>query len=488
MRLGKLVNGGRSPDLPLTIELAGDSLTLRSLLRVLPGQRYVGAGIWQGKHVLAKLLVGDKAQRAYGQELSGALLLWEQRLRTPALLSHGWNSGEGAWLLFEFLDGSVSLWDDWCRLKDEPLLSPAQQQAFGAALALVAQMHRRGIWQNDLHLDNLLHYAGELYLVDGGGIHAEIPGQPLSRERVLQNLAVFFAQLPVELDEHVETLLPHYLAVNDEYSLPLELLLNLIKKVRHWRQRDYLRKAGRDCTLFSARRGAFGLRIVQRDQEAALLPLLQDLDGAIEQGFLHKPGGTATVASVERDGRHLLIKRYNIKGFWHWLKRFWRPSRAWHSWREGQRLTFIGIATPRPLAVVEQRWCGLRGSAYLLTEYCGGQDIITRFQPYQDSTPPEEDLQALDLLFAALRRERISHGDLKGHNVLWSDDGRWSLIDLDAMRQHRSDRAFARAYARDRARFLRNWPADSALYQVLEQRIAKTPGAQPTATSGEDSC
>ena len=65
-------------------------------------------------------------------------------------------------------------------------------------------------------------------------------------------------------------------------------------------------------------------------------------------------------------------------------------------------------------------------------------------------------------------RERISHGDLKGHNLFWEHD-RWSLIDLDAMQQHGSDASFARAYAKDRARFLRNWPTDSALYRLLDQ-------------------
>lgn len=81
-------------------------------------------------------------------------------------------------------------------------------------------------------------------------------------------------------------------------------------------------------------------------------------------------------------------------------------------------------------------------------------------------------------MFAALLRERISHGDFKGTNLLW-DEGlaRWSLIDLDAMQQHRSARRFARAYTRDRARFLRNWPADSALHRLLDQRLPLAPAA-----------
>ena len=107
-----------------------------------------------------------------------------------------------------------------------------------------------------------------------------------------------------------------------------------------------------------------------------------------------------------------------------------------------------------------------------MTEYCGGPDLIARFAPYVGSAPPESELAALDRLFAALIRERISHGDLKGHNLFW-DEGRWSLIDLDAMRQHRRQASFARAYARDRARFLRNWPVDSPLHRVLDQRLPR---------------
>ena len=97
--------------------------------------------------------------------------------------------------------------------------------------------------------------------------------------------------------------------------------------------------------------------------------------------------------------------------------------------------------------MIERRWLWMRGPAWLITELLRGGDIIARFQPYLDGCPPEQELVALDRLFAALIRERISHGDLKGHNLFWEHD-RWSLIDLDAVQQHGSDASFARAYAR----------------------------------------
>ena len=473
MRLSELATCGRQPSLPLTVDVgeAGD-LVVEQWLRVLPGQRYVGRAQWQGRTVLAKLMVGGNGHRHYLRERDGAALLIAQDLATPGVLAEGWRAGEGGWLLFEFLDDARSLWDAWRECEHAAPLIEGQAELLGAALGLIAQMHSRGLWQEDLHLDNLLLQTGVLHVVDGGGVRAETPGQPLSRERVLANLGVFFAQLPTTVEPFIEELLVHYLLANSEHALPLEALLKEVRKIRAWRLNDFLKKVARDCSLFSARIGAFGARVVRRDAQARLHNVLDDPDGFIARGHLYKTGGAATVARIEVDGQPLLIKRYNIKSPLHWCKRFWRPSRAWHSWVEGNRLDFLGIATPRLLSVIERRWLWLRGPAWLITELLGGEDIIARFQPYLNEAPPEDELAALDRLFAALIRERISHGDLKGHNLFW-EQGRWALIDLDAVQQHSSDASFARAYAKDRARFLRNWPTDSALHRLLDERLPR---------------
>ncbi|MDN4543359.1 lipopolysaccharide kinase InaA family protein [Pseudomonas sp. C32] len=477
MRLSELKTAGRLPALPLTVSLADAAgpadLQLLSLLRVLPGQRYVGAGVWRGRPVLAKLLVGTRAARHFQRELDGVRLLAAQGLTTPQLLADGLEEGEGGWLLFEFLERAESLGDTWTQVERQPVLSDGQGAVLAEALGAIGQMHRKGLWQEDLHLDNLLRQGGRLYLIDGGGICSETPGQPLSRQKVLENLGVFFAQLPKTLEPFTEELLVYYLLSNGEHALPMEALQKQIDKVRQWRLKDYLVKVGRECTLFSVQRDAFGLRAIRREEEAAMLPVLEQADALLDQGHLYKTGGAASVGKVEVDGRTLVIKRYNIKGVAHWLKRFWRPSRAWHSWREGNRLAFLGIATPKPLAMLEKRYLWLRSRAYLITEYLPGPDIIERFAPYVErGDAPESELAALDHLFAELIRERISHGDFKGHNLFWQGD-RWALIDLDSMCQHSSVGSFAPAYARDRARFMRNWAESSALYQKIDQRLPK---------------
>ncbi len=477
MRLSELKNAGRAPALPVNLSLADAAgtadLQLLSLLRVLPGQRYVGAGVWRGRTVLAKLLVGPKAARHFQRERDGVKRLADQGLTTPLLLAEGLQDGEGGWLLFEYLEGAQSLAQAWAAVEQLPVLADEQVEVLGEALAAVAQMHAKGLWQEDLHLDNLLRHGGQLYLIDGAGVCAEEAGEPLSRQRVLQNLGVFFAQLPKPFEPFIEELLVYYLLANGEHALPLEALLKQVDKVRAWRLKDFLAKVGRECSLFTVKRGAFMLRAMRREEEPTMLPILAQADALLDQGHLYKTGGAASVGQVQAGGRTLLIKRYNIKHFAHWLKRFWRPSRAWHSWVQGNRLTFLGIATPKPLAVLEKRFLWLRRSAYLVTEHLAGPDLIERFAPYvENAAVPEAELTALDQLFADLIRERISHGDFKGHNLFW-DNGRWALIDLDAMIQHATPASFAPAHARDRARFLRNWPSDSALHQMLDQRLPR---------------
>lgn len=236
MRLSELKHAGRSPGLPLSIPLADAAgaaeLQLLSLLRVLPGQRYVGAGVWRGRPVLAKLLVGAKAARHFQRELDGVRLLAAQGLTTPLLLADGLKDGEGGWLLFDFLEGAESLGDAWKQVEHLPVLADEQSAVLAEALGAIAHLHSKGLWQEDLHLDNLLRHGGQLYLIDGAGICAETAGKPLSQHKVLENLGVFFAQLPKSLEPFTEELLVYYLLGNGEHALPMEALQKQIDKDR----------------------------------------------------------------------------------------------------------------------------------------------------------------------------------------------------------------------------------------------------------------
>jgi hypothetical protein len=174
------------------------------------------------------------------------------------------------------------------------------------------------------------------------------------------------------------------------------------------------------------------------------------------------------IAKVEAGGRALVIKRYNLKNPFHALSRCWRPSRAWQAWLNGHQLAFFGIATPSPLALIEERLGPLRLRAFLITDFCPGENLQWYLLPDREPEPAEA--AEITALFDLLFRLRITHGDTKAANFLWHA-GRLVLIDLDSMIRHDGEAAFMRAWRHDRARFLRNWPPQSTLWQWLDAHL-----------------
>jgi tRNA A-37 threonylcarbamoyl transferase component Bud32 len=475
--LASLSQAGREILLPLDVVLPdGRALCLEAIRRVLPGQRYVGVASLAGRAALAKLFVGDKAAKRFAAEKAGAGLLAGQSLLTPTLLESGFAPEEKAgWLLFEYLDGAKTLAEKLAVAHEE---GQGQETALVRhATAAIAQLHAKGLWHEDLHPGNLLDQKGLLFWIDGDGIRAETPGRALSPARALDNFGMFLAQLPLRqtlTEDMLAAARAIYHTINpastDGWSL--SALAKAVARERKKRLRDWLRKICRDCGSFirhqNGWRGAFGVTLVRREEADALAPLLDDPDAFIERGEIYKDKGAATVARVTLRDRQLVIKRCNIKSFWHRLWRCWRESRAFVSWREGNRMLALGLETAKPLAVIEERVFWLRGRAWLVLEHVEGENALVRLK----NPEQRREIGALQVLFAELQAARLSHGDMKGTNLIWREaSGRWALIDLDAMQSHRCEFSFRRANRRDLARLLKNWP-DEGASAPLRQTLA----------------
>ncbi len=438
---------GRQPAVPFRIALAeGEMLEFRRLLRLLPGKRLAGEAFWQGRPVFAKLFVADGARRHGERERDGLQALLDAGLPTPAMLEAGPLAGGGYVVLSEFLAGGVAL--------DERPLSAVGFDTLLPALALLGRLHAAGLIHPDLHPGNFMHHGERLLLIDGDGVRPAASDADL-----LGNLALLLSQLPPDWDERRPALLEAYGRAVEPAALEAAVRVARQRRLRH-----FLAKTLRNCTEFAVDRSIRHFSVVLREKAEQLAPLLADPDGATLAGHCLKDGGTCTVALAEilaeSPAGKVVIKRYNRKGWGHALSRAWRPSRAWHSWLAGHRLAFYGIATPRPLAMIEERLGPLRGRAFLVNAYCPGGNLLDTLRPDCEPSPTQQ--AAIVRLFRLLAELQITHGDLKATNLLWHDD-EVVLIDLDAMTCHRSAKAFARAWRRDRGRLLRNWPVDSVL-------------------------
>ena len=173
------------------------------------------------------------------------------------------------------------------------------------------------------------------------------------------------------------------------------------------------------------------------------------------------------------DGRVVVIKRYNMKSALHWLRRCWRPSRAWASWRNAHWLELLGLQTPAPIAFLEMRCGPLRRRAYYVSDFIDGESVLNALNRRE---PSAHEIAELHNYFAIAASDRLIHGDMKATNFLLHEEQLF-ILDLDAMREEKNPRRWQRLFRRDCERFRRNFQPRAWLNalerfvtQLLERR------------------
>lgn len=451
------------PELPLRIVLPGlGGLRCERALRLLPGRRWTLAGVLEGdrRAVVAKLFLRCRGgQRHFERERSGLMALHERGIAAPQLLYAGPLDAPAGWLvLTAALEGMPA--------------DRLGEAARAPVLRAVAAQHAAGIEQTDAHLANFLVIGDVAWTLDGAGIRAQ--AAPLETGRAQRNLAVWLAQWPP--GGAMPPWQAYRLARADGHLPGGEAALaRAVAQARRRREERLLAKVLRSCGAVAVTPGWRRFVAVTRAADTpALRAVLADPDaalGAAEAQWL-KRGNSASVVRLSVGGRALVVKRYNLKNLAHRLRRFWRPSRAWHSWRNAHRLGLWGIPTPPPVALLECRFGPLRGRAYYLSEAVAGETLATVL-PAADAARRARLLARLCALLAILQRLRLTHGDLKATNLLLDPEDRLMLLDLDALRRHRRRAAFERAFARDLARLRANWNDDADLRAALERALAE---------------
>lgn len=208
----------------------------------------------------------------------------------------------------------------------------------------------------------------------------------------------------------------------------------------------------------------------------ALDTLLNDPDavfGDAEPEQRLKHDRTTTLVNLINEDRHWVGKRYNTKGPWHAVRRCFKPTRARNCWDMAHRLLAAGICVAQPVAMLEQRLGPLRRRSYYFCEYIAGTPLEKMLGPDASPQTIEQMCDKFRELFTKLAQARIAHGDMKITNLLVAGHD-IVLLDLDVVSVYPAAR-YARAYRKDRARFLRNWDHLPELRQKFSQCVPEHP-------------
>lgn len=474
-----LKEGRRLLPLPAVVQVLGQegSLTVEAeqVLRLLPGKRVtvrgtILEGSLQGQSVALKLLLCRRGgNRHRWREVAGYQRLRKAGVACPELLAHGFtDSSRLAAVVYQWVDQAVPLGQAW------PQLSQTEKrQRLDQVLASMQRLHRHGAWQRDIHLDNFMLQGDQLVTLDLATVTLRSAERPLPLRQQLANFGQFAAQL--EVADQPLWLNKVCAALSTGPGSVDSLQASLWRSTRRaWRIRlkDYLIKSRRACSLTHVESSFWHRWYCRREHwQPDLQRFAADPESFMAAGTRLKTGNTATVVAAVLDGRPVVIKRYNIKSWRHGLSRALRPTRASRSWHHAHLLELIGLPATTPVALLERRWGPLRRQAWFVCDAVDGTDLLDIGQNRALDTAEYESLRAM---LEQMITCRISHGDFKANNLLVSDSRIW-LIDLDAMRRHRSRRGFERALRRDLARLRRNWPRDAGISRQIEAMIAELP-------------
>ncbi len=455
----EFLQGKKQINTPFDVTISGFKYSCNRVLRLLPAKRLVLEAKNAKHHVVIKLFASNqKGMRELKKETRGHQLASASGITVPELILTSDTLKSCLAIVYRYIEDTefFNLWGN-----------DNYSERIAKLYYFLAKMHQYGIYQDDIHLDNLLLKGNDCYLIDLGSVICEQEGTELSVTKSLSNLAKLVAQFyTLEQELMIQQIDDYFRERGWLYNAEQNVLfLELLGKAWKKRKNQYLTKCFRSCTMTTYGHSLTEEFAFRTDFYRNLsLNLNRDIEQLMAKGEVLKAGNSATVVQVKIDGINLVIKRYNIKNTVHFLSRCWRPSRAAVSWRNANLLEFIGLPTPKPLGFIEKRIGWLRYTAYFICEGIEAEGIDT---VYLKRKPTSDEVMQFSNIFKLLKKNKITHGDMKASNYIFDKKGKILMIDLDSMQEHNKDKTFQLAYRKDKIRFAKNWK-DQEVQEILD--------------------
>jgi tRNA A-37 threonylcarbamoyl transferase component Bud32 len=311
---------------------------------------------------------------------------------------------------------------------------------------LVNQLARAGFGHEDLHLGNLLHKDGKLYLLDGyavrtGGLkmrHLLHLAHSVSRYASKTDLQRGWEQLgpggPLPINNSVTTSLVESfisrITGENRYFGRIE--------IEDWRGSFFKHDK------YPRRWSAASQLQIEREQWEKILPdLLQRIESDQLQVIKRSKSGDVLADQVTLGGRELqiIIKRPRRRYWYRYVNEIGRGSRARRAWFKSWRMILRNFPTAWPLLLLEKRRLGYVTDSLIIFERVPGP-TLTRVD-LEAMEPDHRDmlLRRAGRILRELERQGFAHFDAKPSNWIVRADDKLGpmpiLIDVDGIRRRR---------------------------------------------------
>ena len=386
-------------------------------IREVPQKKTIYDGSLNKSNAIIKIFIN---KQDFLKELKGVLLLISASVKTPRILFQG--KQKKNWIIaYEKIENAQTVFEFLNSEKNEI----KKNKVIANVILINEDMAQKNLIQKDNYLKNyLINKNGVIYVIDGEQIKKINYFNYLIKWKYLalliSKLDINQFNFTVEKFNYKNNIFFQYFY----YFLKYKEIIKFKKKC--------LRNSTDFETYFMDNQ-----KIIKKRESFFNESILK----AIDKQNIIKDGNTCTVFQY----KDFVIKRYNIKNFWHFLRLQFTKSRAINSWQASNIFNLLGIATAEPVCVIQKRKAFFVTESFFVTRLINGENITEYMKNYyrENKIPSKILHEKLQLLLSQLKFHKIFHGDLKFSNLLFDKTlNELYVIDLDSVKFFRMNKLF----------------------------------------------
>ena len=197
------------------------------------------------------------------------------------------------------------------------------------------------------------------------------------------------------------------------------------------------------------------------------LKIIKDPENYMDKGTVIKKEKGHFIIILDLKSYSLIIKKYQIKNLWHFLRKLFVNTRANTSWLASHWLNAVGINTVNHIAVMERYNDWGKQDSYLISRKQTGTRL--------DKFPLDKGSYFLisnrmAAFYKRLRWINFNHGDSKSSNFIIFNN-RLFVFDLDVSKRSSSKTMFKIRNLRDIKRTVKSFEKDKVFNKILLKRL-----------------